>query len=341
MRAAILTGGGRVELADQEMPHPRDDIVLVQILVAPMCTEFKDRRAGNTANHIGHEAVGIVVDSARSRRVRAGDRVVVMPQFACGTCWLCQRGDHIHCSNQRDVLAETGSAHGLGTLAEYVLKPDWLLVPVPDDVSVEHAAMACCGFGPTFSAHQRIGTTALDTIVVSGAGPVGLGGIAQGVARGGTVVAIESHPYRRKLASALGAVDVLDPTESDPVARIRELTGGRGADGAIETSGAHGAAAVAASCLRVGGDLSIVAWTNEVTLPALVPLGIHVHGCWHWNHQRYADDMWATIRTADSKIDQMITHHMPLDQVSEAMDVQDSGECGKILVFPFGEQALR
>jgi L-iditol 2-dehydrogenase len=341
VKAGIITGPGHVELTDQEMPQARDDIVLVQILVAPLCTEFKDRRVGNTANHIGHEAVGIVVDAARSRRVRSGDRVVVMPQFACGTCWLCQRGDHIYCPHQRDVLAETGSANGLGTLADYVLKPDWLLVPVPDDVTLEHAAMACCGFGPTFTAHQRIGTRSLDTVVVSGAGPVGLGGIAQGVARGATVVAIESHPYRQKLARALGAVEVLDPAKSDPVSWVRELTAGRGADGAIETSGAPGATAVAARCLRVGGSLAIVAWTEEVTLPALVPLGIDVHGCWHWNHQRHAEDMWATIRAADSMIDQLITHHLALDQISAAMDVQDAGECGKILLLPVGEQALR
>jgi threonine dehydrogenase-like Zn-dependent dehydrogenase len=181
----------------------------------------------------------------------------------------------------------------------------------------------------------------LDTVVVSGTGPVGLGAIAQGVARGATVVAIESHPYRQKLARALGAVEVLDPAKSDPVSWVRGLTSGRGADGAIETSGAPGAAAVAARCLRVGGNLAIVAWTEEITLPGLVPLGIDVHGCWHWNHQRYATDMWATIRVADSMIDQLITHQMALDQISAAMDVQDAGECGKILLLPFGEQALR
>ncbi|SDU85149.1 zinc-dependent alcohol dehydrogenase [Jiangella alkaliphila] len=341
MRAAAITGPGRVELVEQEVPRGGGDVVLVRILVAPLCTEFKDRRAGAVSDHLGHEAAGVVVDPGGSDRVRAGDRVVVMPQYACGRCRLCQRGEHIHCPDQRDVLAETGSRHGIGTIAEYVLKPDWLLLPVPDDVPLTHAAMACCGFGPSFTAHDRIGTTALDTVVVSGCGPVGLGAVVQGTARGARVVAVEGHPYRAELARKLGASDVLDPAASDVAARVRELTGGWGADGAVETSGAPAAAAAVAAALRVGGHLSVVAWTDEVRLPNLVPLGIDVHGCWHWNHQLQTDRMWTTIRAAGPAIDAMVTHRLPLADVAAAMDVQDTGECGKVLLFPFGEEAAR
>jgi L-iditol 2-dehydrogenase len=339
MIAAAITGPGRVELLEQPVPRAFEDLVVVKILVSPLCTEFKDRRDGGVSNRLGHEAAGVVEDPGRSKRFVAGDRVVVMPQYACGRCWLCQRGDHIYCRNQRDVLAESGSGFGLATMAQYILKPDWLLLPVPDDVALEHAVMACCGFGPTFSAHNGFQTTGLDTVVVSGCGPVGLGGIIQATVRGARVFGIEMTPYRASLARQLGAADVFDPSEAEIAAEIRELTDGRGADSGIETSGAPTAARLLASTLRVRGRMAVVAdLTPELTVPAVRPTGLEVFGCWHWNHQAHLPEMWKTIRKADTAIDTMITHTFDLDQVSTAMDVQDTGECGKILLYPFGRE---
>lgn len=338
MRAAEIVGPGQIEIREQGDPQASRDLVVVQVLVAPLCTEFKSRKTGERTDRVGHEAAGIVVDAGTSQRVRNGDRVVVMPQNACGVCWLCQRGEHIHCPHQRDVLAESHSSHGLGTVAEYLIKADWLLIKVPDDLSLEHAAMACCGFGPTFTAHDRLGTTALDTVVVSGAGPVGLGGLVQGLVRGATVVSLETQPYRIELAEKLGAEDVIDPRSGDARERVAGLTLGRGAHGGIETSGAPGAARTLAGLVRTRGGLAVVAWTAEVTLPALVPSGLDVHGCWHWNHQHSLGDMWTSIRRAEPLIDLMVTHRLPMDEISRAMDIQDSGECGKVVLYPFGQQ---
>ncbi|MET1007070.1 MAG: zinc-binding dehydrogenase, partial [Propionibacteriaceae bacterium] len=234
------------------------------------------------------------------------------------------------------------SAYGVGTVAQYILKPDWLLLKVPDDLSLEHAAMACCGFGPTFTAHRRLGSSVLDTVVVSGCGPVGLGAVTQGVTRGARVLALEVHPYRAELARKLGATEVLDPRDDDVVDQVKSLTDGRGAAGGIETSGAPGAAALLGRSIRVRGGLAVVAWTPETTFSAMVPGGLDIYACWHWNHQHQLADMWTMIRESGPGIDTMITHRMPLEDVSAAMDLQDAGECGKIILHPFGaEEAQR
>jgi threonine dehydrogenase-like Zn-dependent dehydrogenase len=339
MKAAQITGPGSVEIVEQETPHGAGDLVVVKILVAPLCTEFKDRKAGTPSDHVGHEAAGVVVDAAQSNLVSVGDRVVVMPQFGCGRCRLCLQGEHIYCPYQRDVLAETGSRHGTGTVAQYVIKPDWLLVPVPDDMSLEHAAMACCGFGPTFQAHSRVGTGALTSVVVSGCGPVGLGGIVQGAVRGAEVFALETQAYRTRLAERLGAT-VFDPRDASTAEDIVRRTDGWGAHASIETSGAPSAARGLMALTRSRGAIGVVAWTGEVTLGALVPSGLTIHGCWHWNHLRQGDEMLATISAAGPLIDTMITHRMPLEDVSAAMDIQDTGECGKIVLYPFGAEAV-
>lgn len=340
MRAAALRPG-EVTLEQRPEPVAAGDIVKVRILVTPMCTEFKARKAGNSTDVLGHEAAGVVVDAGTSTRVRAGDRVVVMPQYGCGICWLCTAGEHIHCPSQRNVLAETGSSYGTATYAEFVLKPDWLLLPVPGDVSLRHAALACCGLGPTFTAVARIRVDGLDTVLVSGCGPVGLGAVVNSIARGARVIALEINPYRAKLAEQLGATAAIDPADPHAVDRVRALTDGRGADCAIETSAAPGAVGLLAKMVRVRGRIALVAWGNEVTFPPLVPLGFEIHGCWHWNHQRYAEAMWITIRSARDRLDTMVTHEFPLDEVARAMDIQDRGECGKIFLLPHGEEGWR
>ncbi|BDZ47982.1 alcohol dehydrogenase [Frondihabitans sucicola] len=338
MKAATITAPGVVDIVEQSDPHSGGDVVVVQILVAPLCTEYRDRASGNLTDHVGHEAAGIVIDAGTSTRVTTGQRVVVMPQFGCGRCRYCLSGEHIYCPFQRDVLTETGSAFGTGTVAQYVLKPDWLLVPVPDDISLEHAAMACCGFGPTFQAHQRLSTNALDTVVISGCGPVGLGGIAQAVTRGARVYALETQEYRADLAGRMGAA-VLDPRDPDTAKTIKEATGGWGADKGIETSGARSAGAGLMTLLRPRADLGVVAWTNELTLGPVIPSGMTLHACWHWNHLTSSDAMWTSIRRSRTLIDTQITHRMPLEEVSAAMDLQDAGACGKIILYPFGATA--
>lgn len=326
-----------VEVLDQPVPRAHGDLVVVKILVAPMCTEFKSRKSGSEENALGHEAAGVVVDAGTSGRVREGDRVAVMPHYGCGQCSLCTTGDYMYCPNQRDVLTETRQPYGTATYAQYVLKPDWLLAPIPADIPLQHGAMACCGLGPSFTAMERMGVDALDTVLVSGCGPVGLGAIVHGVVRGARVFALEVHPHRARLASELGAERVFDPRDPDVVEQIRAATrDGRGVDASVETSGAPGASRTLALVSRARGQMSFVAWGADVDLPPLVPLGLDIHGCWHWNHLSSAPAMWETIRKAGPLLDRMITNVMDLTEVSAAMDIQDTGSCGKILLLPHG-----
>ncbi|MDQ0693135.1 L-iditol 2-dehydrogenase [Arthrobacter sp. W4I7] len=336
VRSAEITGKGKVEVSDRSTPKASGDLVVVKILVAPMCTEFKKRQNGIEDHSLGHEAVGVITDAGNSRRFQVGDRVAVMPHYGCGLCYLCSSGDYMHCPDQRDVLAETGQDYGTATYSQYLLKPDWLVVRIPDDIPLVHAAMACCGFGPTFGALERMRVDALDVLLVSGCGPVGLGAVVQGVTRGARVFAVETHPYRAELALKLGAERVFNPMEEDVPSIVKANTG-RGADAGIETSGAPVAAKNLALSIRPRGRLSVVAWTGDVTFPPLVPQGIDIFGVWHWNSLKLAEEMWRTVRKAGHLIDLMITHRMPLEDVSGAMDIQDTGACGKILLFPHGE----
>ena len=117
---------------------------------------------------------------------------------------LCLAGDFIYCRNTLDVYGLTGNTTGRDTYAQYFLKQDWLLVEIPDDLALEHASMGCCALGPTYTAVKRMEVGPFDTVIITGLGPVGLGGVINATFRGARVIGVEPSPYRAKLAKGPG-----------------------------------------------------------------------------------------------------------------------------------------
>ena len=315
-------------------PQAEGDVVKIEILVAPMCTEWQSWRAGKLGGELGHEAVGTVVDAGSSTRFKIGDRVIAMPHWGCGKCPACRSGEHIHCVDQRDLLAETGSNCGLGGYAQYLLKPDYLIYPVPDDIETDHAAMALCALGPSFTAMERMQLSSAHTIVVSGCGAVGLGAIVNARTIGARVIALELHPFRADLARTLGAEHVLDPRAPDIVEQVRALTEGYGADAAIETSNNEAAPPVVLELVRARGRLAFVTWSGSLPVNRITGKGVDIFGCWHWNHDRAGERMMQRVRDARPLLDKLTTHRFAIAEVNDAFALQETGRCGKVLLYP-------
>jgi threonine dehydrogenase-like Zn-dependent dehydrogenase len=334
---AEITGPRTARVAERPEPQAAGDIVKVQILVAPMCTEWQSWRDGKPGGELGHEAVGVVVDAGQSARLKVGDRVIAMPHWSCGQCPACRSGEHIHCTEQRDLLAETGSSCGLGGYAQYLLKPDYLLYPVPDDISTDHAAMALCALGPSFTAMERMQVSPADTVLVSGCGAVGLGAIVNARTIGARVIALELNPHRIALARALGAEHVLDPLAPDLIEQVRALTGGYGVDAAIETSNNAAVPPVVIELVRPRGRLSFVTWSGALPVNRITGKGLDIFGCWHWNHDRDGSQMMQRVRDARPLLDLLTTHRFALSEVNDAFALQETGHCGKVLLYPNGD----
>jgi len=337
MKAVKIAGERKTDLIDLPDPNAKDNWVVVKILVAPMCTEYKMFKGGNVAQSIGHEAAGEVVEVAQPCKVKVGDRVVVMPQTPCGKCSLCGKGDYIHCRNNIPAAEATGYEHGCGTYAQYIVKPDWLLVPIPDDISYEHASMACCGLGPTFNAMQAMQVDALDTVLVTGLGPVGLGGVVNGWSRGARVIAVDGQPYRADLAKALSAEAVVDPEAADARDQIMALTNGVGTDKGIDCSGVPAAQRLQVDATRRKGQVSFVGEGGDVAIHVsndMIRKGLTLRGIWHWNLGD-TPRMMQVIRKCADLLDKHITHIFPMSRVQEAFELQLTGECGKVLLHPW------
>jgi threonine dehydrogenase-like Zn-dependent dehydrogenase len=320
---------------DRSEPRISDNYALVKILAAPMCTEFHQYRSGDISDSLGHEASGEIAAVGPGSRLSVGQRVVVMPQNGCGKCPLCLAGEHIRCETPRDPLGVCDSETGRATYAQYLIQQDWLLLPVPDDISIEHAAMACCGFGPTFASMQAMSVGPLDTVLINGLGPVGLGGVINATVRGARTIGIEGNPYRAALAKELGADAVIDPSSPEALEQVYALTKGLGVDKSIEASSQESAPGFVLKATRRGGQMCSVGWGGPVNMRDVVARGVEIRGIWHWNHLRHAEAMFETIRRADKLIEKFITHRFPLVRAKEAFEIQLTGQCAKIVLQPW------
>jgi len=263
--------------------------------------------------------------------------VVVMPGYPCGKCALCVAGDYIHCQNSYDFAAFTGSLEGSATLAQYVLKPSWLLPAIPEGVSYEHASLACCSLGPSFGAFHSMGLSAFDTVLITGAGPVGLGAVANARFRGARVIVVEGVPWRVARAQEMGVQRVIDPRDPDVVQQTKALTDGVGVDCALECSGTVEAQRLCIDATRRKGKVAFVGECSDpLSLEAsrdLIRKGLRLSGSWHYNLSLFPSVM-AVIQNSPL-IDLLISHVIPMSRAQEAFEISASHECAKIILKPW------
>ncbi|MCX6343845.1 MAG: zinc-binding dehydrogenase [Armatimonadetes bacterium] len=334
MKVAAILGPMQAGVAEKPDPRPKDDIAVVKIIAAPMCTEYYAFKKGDLGDCHGHEAVGEVVAVDKATRVKVGDRVIVQPQTACGECYVCQTGDFIHCWNNRDLLKETGSEAGRATMGQYILQAERWLTKIPEGMSYEHAGMALCGCGPTFGAMQLLKVDAFDTVLITGMGPVGLGGVINARYRGARVIGVESNPYRAALAKELGAEAIINPSDEDAIQQVLDLTNGIGADKSIDTSGTEAAKPFLMKTTRCKGGVAFVGWSGEVEVNSILGRGLSVYGAWHYNLND-AGRLLKMLSETGPQLDKLITHRFPLSKIQEAWEIQVSGNCGKVALYPW------
>lgn len=336
MRQPEVTGERDLAFVDVPDPEPTGGWVKVRVDAAPMCTEYEQWLAGREGLIGGHEAAGEVVAVDGAPGVEPGDRVVATPLFGCGRCRACRAGDVLRCTEDVDFAAATGQESGDATYARYLLKPAHLLLDVPDGLSTTHASMACCGLGPAFQACERAGVDGTDAVLVSGAGPVGLGGLINATHRGARVIVSEPAAYRADLARDLGADAVIDPTDGDAAAELDALTDGRGVDAALECTGLVDARRFSLDAVCDRGSLAIVGEGGAFEVDGsadLIRTGVEIFGVWHYDLE-HAAAVFDVIAANEERVDRLITHEFPLGDVERAFELQAERRTGKVVLHP-------
>ena len=332
-----MFGDRRAGLVEVPDPQPKEDWVLVKVHASAMCTEYKGFLAGRKADVVGHEGVGEVVAVAQPGRVQVGDRVVILPQYPCGKCALCMAGDYVYCENNHNFEAFVGTREGSGTFAQYVLKPSWLLPVIPDGVSYEHATMAIDGVGASFGGFQAIGVNGFDTVLITGLGPVGLGGVVNARFLGARVIGVELVEWRAERARQMGAEAVFHPEDDHLLEKILDLTDGKGVDCAVDCSGNVQAERLCIDAVRRRGRVAFVGESGkDLTIrvsPDMIRKGLTVAGSWLYNQADYPQVM--QVIQESPLMDLLVSHVMPMSQIQEAFELQATGECAKIVLRPW------
>lgn len=256
MRTLFYPAFDQLEIRDVDLTPLRPDEVRVQVAACGICGSeletFKNhspRRAPPIV--MGHEFCGVIAETgADVRGWREGARVVSNSLVPCGRCVRCERGD-THLCAQRQIFG----MHRPGAFADYVNVPARCLIPWPDNVPAEAAALA----EPMANGLHVANLTrhlAVSTALVIGAGPIGLFcQQALQVVRGARVLVADLSPERLAVARKLGAARTINPREEDMVKVMQAETGGEGADLAVDAVGAGITKKASIEALRPGGGV--------------------------------------------------------------------------------------
>ncbi|MFI6013633.1 zinc-dependent alcohol dehydrogenase family protein [Streptomyces sp. NPDC051243] len=329
MKGYVFHGPGRSaweEVPDPAVKEPTDAVVRVDVVT--ICgTDLQilkgDVPEVRTGTVLGHEAVGEIVEVGGDvRTVRPGDRVLVSCITACGRCAYCRQGTYGQCRGGGGWIL----GHLIdGTQAEYVRVPcaDLSVHPLPGALHSADAVLLA-DILPTayevgvLNGHVRPG----DTVVIVGAGPVGLAAVATArLFSPERIVAVDLAPARLEAARQLGADAVVEAAEA-PEELVADLTDGLGADVAIEAVGAPESFELCTRTVRPGGHVANVGVHGA-------PATLHLEDLW-------SRDVTITTGLVDTysiptllrmtaagrlPTARLVTHTFPLNQMEEAYDV--------------------
>jgi propanol-preferring alcohol dehydrogenase len=207
-------------------------------------------------------------------------------------------------------------------------------MPIPGDLDYEQGVLVMGDLvGTSYHAIRRLGVTGLDTVAVLGCGPVGLGVLNMLRFLGASVVVSEISPYRRALAERVGASRVVDPTAEDLGQVVRAMTGGLGADVAIDCTGRQQSLRDALDCVRSLGKVGVVGQKGECAIDAgrdVMRKEVHVIGSLYFDPADVPAILG--IYRRGLKVDHIVTHRFRIGKANEAFAVFASGESGKVLI---------
>ncbi len=356
-RAAILRETGRpvtIEAISLDDPAPHE--VVIRTAAVGVCHSDLHFIDGLYATDLpvvpGHESAGVIeaVGSAVTE-VAVGDHVITCMSSFCGHCAQCLVGRPVLCENP-DAQRSEGSRlyldgepipqlYGLASYAEKMLVHERAAVKIRDDMPLDAAALIGCavmtGYGAVVN---TAGVRPGETVVVIGCGGIGLSAInGAAIVGAGRVIAVDVNADKLDLAQRFGATEVVDASTTDPVAAVREMTGG-GTPYAFEAVGLKQTCEQAYEMLRPGGSAVVIGMVPEgqtLEIDASELLYEKTLTGSNMGSNRFRIDMPRLVEfhlDGRLKLDDMISRRIDLDDINDAFDEMRAGHVARsVIVF--------
>ncbi len=322
-RVAVLEAPRRLEVVERPKPTPGRGEVVVRVVATAICHTDLEIYTGRHPGVrypvvMGHEATGVVeAVGPEAVKVAPGQRVLINPIMSCGACDCCLRGQDNICRRAGLFGREVD-----GSLAGHVLLPERNVHALPDHLPLP-AATLIETLATVRHAQDRVGITAGQSVVVLGQGATGLLHTQlAGLSGGAPVIAVSRSHWKLDLARRMRADHVVDAARDDLVAEVLRLTGGRGADVAIDTTGSPELIGRAIEMLRPGGRLLLYAVSNR-PLPEFTTFPLYYKELTLYGSRAFQSrDLEPAIRLAASgaiDLEGFITASYPFERVAAAL----------------------
>ena len=326
MKALLHTKPYCLEYTDFPDPQLGDDELLVRVKACGICGSDVHGFTGKTGRRIpplimGHEAAGVVQGIGKNARgFRKGDRVCFDSTVYCNKCAACRAGKYNRCVSRQVLGVSVPEFKRHGAFAEYVAVPWWIVAGIPDNMSFVQAALlepVSIGMHAANRARISIG----DTVVVVGAGAIGLFVLQACKLKGARVIICDINDFRLDVARELGAEVLVNPTKSSLKDKVLKVSDGAGADVAFEVVGFAQTFADAISVTKTGGYLVAVGnlqKTAEFNLQELVARELTFTGSYASSGEfREGIDL---VASGKINVEPLISDVLPLREGPSAFD---------------------
>jgi len=343
MRAAVLHKPLSISLEERPVPEPGPRDVLIRMMAVGICgSDLHYYEHGRIGKRVvekpliqGHECAGIVeAVGEQVTRFKPGDRVVVEPGVACGTCEWCKRGRYNLCPSVRFLSTPPVD----GALCQYVKHPEDFVFKIPDTLSFDKATLVE-PLSVGLYAAKRLGLAPGTTLWIMGMGPVGLTAVIAAKAFGvKNIIVSDMEPFRLEIARQIGATAAVNVVETDPVPFVLDATDGLGVDAVMDTTGNVKALDAAVQSMKRGGKLAAIGFPSAETVPLNLTLmmqkEIDMISIYRYTNtfQQGID----ILAQPDVPAERLITDRFPLERVSEAFEKArtDKKRSIKVIVHP-------
>ncbi len=359
-RAAVMTASGRdLEIKTYPVPKVEQGCILVKVACCTICGSdvhsWKGHRPAPTPIILGHEIVGTVEEmgagvshDSADQALKVGDRITWTIMDNCGKCYYCrEKGLMMKCRLLKkyghDSCAEP--PHFVGGFAEYCyITPGTCVLKIPDDLSDEEVAPANCTLATAAAGWEAAAVKPFENVLIQGAGALGIYAAALAAHYGcRRVIVTDVLGHRLTVAKSFGATDTIntrDMSLSEIVDIVKGLTGGFGADCALEVAGIPALIPIGLQCLRIGGrfvemgtsfpDAHFSYDASDIVWRRLTLKGIHNYDL---RHLQTAIDLLLQTRETFPFRD-IVSHRFTLDEINKAMRIAASGEAIRVAVRP-------